>query len=215
MNLIDLFETSQVDPYVEFMKFAKDPRFFATYHSREIVDFNQDPKFDTPIGRYVYPLNYLYARGKARSTLFNVAPFASNKEHISLIKMTSSKVVDLASYSSFNKDFEKLENHILDEYGDDVWDSIMFDFDPPNQSQGGRIWFIIELAAKYISEENGEPRSKISWMLYHRLLKWDGAIDRGKGIIHRDEPSQAVFFTTNAYKVMKTLRNYNNLADSK
>lgn len=207
MKLIDLLRESDGDtPYRVFSKHRNNRKVFATYTTRPTMQINTIPKFDTPFGLYTYPLEYLMRRGDSKETLFNVAPFASNKKHIHAVEVVSSKVVDLQTYSKYGRDFDTLEEYVIDKYGDDAWGDIEDEF-YPRGTAGRKTWDLVTTISKWVEENEGKKQSETSMKLFHNVLGWDGAIDNGGGIIHEDEPTQAVFFKMGAVKKIMTLEN--------
>lgn len=54
------------------------------------------------------------------------------------------------------------------------------------------------------------PRAMVSWTYVLRtVLGYVGAVDFGKGLIHRNEPTQAVWFSKDVCNVVDTVLNYN------
>lgn len=208
MKVVDLLlERTSVDsPYAFFSSHRGDPKKFVTYTNRPTIQINTTPKFDTPFGLYTYQLDYLLKRGERNSTLFNVAPFASNKKNITLAELVSNKVVNLQTYSKYSRDFETLEDYVIDTYGDDAWSDIEDEYYPSGNA-GKRIWDLVVTISKWVEDNTGKKQSETSLKIFHSVLGWDGAIDNGGGIIHEDEPTQAVFFKMSAVKKIGTMEN--------
>lgn len=206
MKITELLLESSITPYELFSKYRGSGKHFVTYTNRPTIQINTTPKFDTPLGLYTYPLDYLLQRGASANTLFNVAPFASNKKHITLVELTSSKVVNLQSYNKYNSDFYKLEEWVLDNYGDDAWSDIENEYSPSGGS-GKKIWQLVTTIAEWVEDNKSNKQSITNTMLLQNVLGWEGAIDNGGGIIHKDEPTQAVFFKMSAIKKITTVVN--------
>lgn len=206
MRINELLQESAITPYQAFSRYGGSTKHFVTYTNRPTIQINTAPKFDTPFGLYTYQLDYLLRRGERRQTLFNVAPFASNKKNITLVEVTSTKVVTLQSYSKYNRDFDTLEEYVLDTWGDDAWGEIEDEF-YPSGSAGKKIWDLVKTISKWVEDNKNKKQSDTSLKLFHTVLGWDGAIDNGGGIIHEDEPTQAVFFKMSAIRKIATMEN--------
>lgn len=208
MKAVDLLlERTSVDsPYEFFSSRRSDPKMFVTYTNRPTIQINTIPKFDTPFGLYTYPLDYIMKRGDRAQTVFNVAPFASNKKHVTLVEVVSNRVAHLQNYTGYGRDFDKLEEWVLETYGDDAWGDIEDEF-YPSGSPGKKIWDLVTTISKWVEENTNKKQSETTTKLFHNVLGWDGAIDNGGGIIHKDEPTQAVFFKMSAVKKIMTLEN--------
>jgi hypothetical protein len=71
---------------------------------------------------------------------------------------------------------------------------------------GGRFWYITMTVAEMIAEKTGKKQIVI-WNKLFRELGIDGCVDEGVGIIHSNEPTQAVFFSTDAIRDVKRVLN--------
>jgi len=74
----------------------------------------------------------------------------------------------------------------------------------------GKLWNITRLLAKHIKEKEGRYTAYTAsiWTMILRKLGYDGFTDKkGSGLIHENEPTQAVFFGTNGIKLLEIKRN--------
>lgn len=67
----------------------------------------------------------------------------------------------------------------------------------------GKLWAI----TRKLSDTDSDPASNNKWARIWRNLGIDGIIDLGRGLIHSSEPSQALFFSKNTIKLVKSFEN--------
>lgn len=82
---------------------------------------------------------------------------------------------------------------------------------------GGQLWNITRLLAKFFYDNtvsgdalfsSGASKPPVIWNAIFRLLGYVGAVDRqNEGIIHQNEPTQAVFFSKAPLKHLETVAN--------
>jgi len=76
------------------------------------------------------------------------------------------------------------------------------------RSKGGKSPFAyIWSLCRWVSSPGQSEASKRWRTLMHKFLKIDGVYDHGAGVIHDNEPQQAVFFTKQAVESVDLLRN--------
>lgn len=200
----------------EFLKkyFDKDVSdLFLTFVSEDKVGINPRSKYDTPIGVYAYPLSYLQKLIEKGEDV----PFRSmSPKKVKILKKVSDKVLsDKLSESDFNKCIEKLEKYKID--NDLKLDTKFEDFieyasfRANVQSYFGKLWNITRmLSADYyrkIRDKHGNkihgPSQNIAvWSKILEYLGFDVIVDNGTGVIHSNEPYQALFINPKSYKVI-------------
>lgn len=172
---------------------------------------NPKTEYNTPLGIYGYPLISLVEYYKAMDTnnpLKNV-PFATKLKYATIFKLADKKgltIIEDYDMNDFEEDFELLLgpisekydfnpddvsdiiNNVVDEYGD----SIPFDI----------IWRSTHKLANFLG-----GKTPVKWNLLLRELNHYKIIDYGDGVIHPNEPAQAVFMTAKDIKVIKTIEN--------
>jgi hypothetical protein len=190
--------------------------------------------YETPIGIYTYPIDYVLE-------LHGKVPFAGNQPfiHILSLAVPTDNILMLDSYTNnhLDQDIESLVEYMEDfkkenpqfippklkAYKDqDYYNKTkqITRFNDPRatidyaireaivKSPGGYIWNITRVLANTIKLHTDIDENAVStWNKIFRILGYQGAVDNGAGIIHHNEPTQAVFFSIKAFKVVETIRN--------
>ena len=182
----------KLDEYEErgnfFIRFADVPRLV----------INPNNEYGTPTGIYTYPLKYekiknpdgpFFGMGRPYGMILALKPGAN--------------ILRFSRYteSDLQRDIAKLrEKFSLSDENIEVWKSYAY-----VKSPAGMIWSTTE----YLSERlGGNSVHRWAFILW-KTLGYDGAYDdRGAGIIHPNEPYQAVFFNTKAVELEDILQFY-------
>jgi hypothetical protein len=190
------FPTGVINHFVSFTKVDK-------------LGINPGSMYDTPLGIYSYPVEYVLKEVPRSSGDMTKLPFAGDSPFlnsfslrgniIDLNKMTNSEA---ASY--YNKIVDVLMKNadgILDwkKVADNVEKII-------NESSskakfgnivGGRFWYVtMKVADKYYYVRGAT--ASVAWNSLFRGIGIDGAYDMGTGIIHTSEKTQCVVFNPRA-----------------
>lgn len=222
MKIKEIFEARRnphlnprVDALDAFSMYANKPNMFVTFTQLPKVGINPQSNYNTPIGVYSYPLEYILERAYQKGTIFGAAPFASDAKYVHLFQQTSRNILDVSRYgkSQFDLDIKKLLNYF--KHDRDVFDFIQRTTERHREigsemgggfSYGRSLWYLIyDLVGRYKS--NGRPTIEASKILY-RVLGYDAVYDMdGKGIIHVNEPTQAVHFNIQTLRVVESFSN--------
>lgn len=213
MKICDLFEArrnpdhpaqkkaSVVD---QLMKYNGDDSIFISFTSLKKIGINPSSAWSTPNGIYCYPL-YSYIVDIKKNGLAATIPFAFEQPYINVLKQTK-PLLDVMKYSSqdYKNDVIKLVKLFnLNKKSEKYLNSIPIDsvYSYSYKHLNLALIYIIRILGK---DENfyGQAKSIIL-----RKLGYNGLIDRGAGIIHRAEPTQAVFFTTDSFKLLERIDN--------
>ena len=146
----------------------------------------KSPWRDTPIGIYTYPVDYVLSiNGKV--------PFAGDAPFLYVVQSTK-PLLDLNNYpeADFKRDSKKLIDMGFEDTRDEGIRTAEFD------TPADYLWNWTRLAA---------DEKTVQWPKILRSLGYSGAEDRGSGSIHEDEPTQAVFFSMDAIKVLEVIPN--------
>jgi hypothetical protein len=158
-------------------------------HFSNIANFElnvSSPFLTTPIGIYSYPVDSKIDELLNQGDL----PLAGER-WFAYVFQPSGKVLHLHTYSRANleSDIDKLK----DLYPEHLVDAI-FEKLPATSSPGAKLWDgTNELAGRKLSK----------WTSTLKALGYTGAVDSGDGIIHENEPRQAVFFSKDSLKNVK------------
>lgn len=146
----------------------------------------------------------------------NILPYAGDRPWATLFKMEGNiisleTITDAEAYEWYAKIEELLEKSAIpteQDYVLEEFESIL------NQSKAharvntpaGRFWYVTFLTSRLLSEESDyfsskwENKTPVNWNLLFRLIGIDGIVDPGLGIIHDNEPTQAVCFSKKSIK---------------
>lgn len=155
------------------------------------IGINPSNKFKTPLGIYSYPVRYIH-----KEFFEDNIPFASNRPYIQVLKLDTNKILFGNNYSKYKLDFDI--NKLASKY--DV-SGLLVQLE--HKSPIFDIWNLTRLLAiKYKKKDY-----TITWNGILRYLGYEVAVDNGLGFIHKNEPKQAVFLTSSAYKHVSTILN--------
>ena len=193
-----------------------DPHLYVTFTEinkvgiRPISELNGPGPFATPIGIYTYPLDIIFDDMENKTV-----PWGGDRPYVHLLRATG-PILDLATLTREQLDihFDRIEETYMPfakQHGvEDMykhllayWYNHYFDEDMP----GVALWEITSRVASYI-ERYTDRDKEIIWNSILRRLGYEGIIDRsGKGIIHSNEKSQAVFLSIKGITHLETFVN--------
>ena len=219
MRIRELFEARRnphlnprIDPLDTFSMYARNPNMFVTYTKLPKVGINPQSKYDTPIGIYSYPLGYILERAYRTGSVFGAAPFAAGNRFVHLFEQRSRNIFDVSQYgkSQYEMDKNKLFNYFTPNITspqelamaihnhEKMWSG-------KGASYGKIMWYLIyNLIEKFTRTRTTVEATRILF----RVLGYDAAYDMdGKGVIHSNEPTQAVHFNFQTIKVLESFEN--------
>lgn len=177
---------------------------FISLTSIDKLGINPHSVYKTPLGIYSYPASYVVKVVKDDAKL-NVLPFAGDEPYVNIFS-AQGNIIDLGSitdvevsnlYKKIAALYHKLTGHSWKKDMDEVEEIIN---DATHSAKvkslpGGQLWYVTMVMAKHLAALKGTT-TPIAWNSLFREIGVDGAIDKGHGIIHTAEPTQAVFFST-------------------
>jgi hypothetical protein len=196
------------------------------------ISFTQLPKlginprshYNTPLGIYSYPADYVVASTHGRYSMATL-PFAGKQPYANIFQGRGNIVhlntMTLQDESLYNNklwayanrlpkiDFTKHYAPPGKDWPDIVDNTINAadDYARERRSPGGRLWYTTWKLSGYMATYLKRP-APLAWNeLFRQALGIDGCVDTGKGIIHPSEPTQAVFFSLGATKLITTVQN--------
>lgn len=213
----DLNPKTDINEIVEgYIK--KDPSLVYHFKNREILSANINPNTDSPIGIYAYTSEAV-ASALRRGGVHRL-PYASGRRKLFVLK-PKGNIINLQTYDNFMSDAIKVSKFLLSEYnkmdtelelglGDDsVKDYLvmmMEEFADNFSVDGEAIWKFVYEVLEYFNESFYIPRlqqiSKATNTIFMKVLGWDGVVDNGGSIIHRQEPHQIALFHPKAYELI-------------
>lgn len=211
-----------------------DPNYFVTFTELPKVGINPQSKYQTPIGIYTYPITPEIIMGHTQKQL----PFAGDEKYISVVQATvfGSKVClfdDDGSYGAdYERDYTKLLEFLEGGYdGDDCKGFLAAAAEAAYEPQdpASRIWNQSRWVAGAeafmrtgtVTYGLGEIRQRmldgkdikglpVNWnYVLRKVLGYEVIIDLGGGIIHANEPTQALFLSKEALSVVDQRLNQN------
>jgi hypothetical protein len=203
----------RIDKFEALEKYKSDPSVFIHYTNLEKLGVNPQTDFETPAGIYGYPLREMWGAFTAGKI-----PFASERKYIQVFRVAG-RVLDVERYSESNlrADVEKLRAVVERKFpkavaafwGDEKGAVIDKDWDDEIQdcrksafvgTPAGVFWYIVRRVSFRVSRAYSR-KSIWVWNGLFRDLGYGGVVDRkGRGIIHKNEPLQGVFFDARAVK---------------
>ena len=164
---------------------------FISFTSVDKLGINPRSDYDTPLGIYAYPGIYaakLIGEHRPASAL----PFAGSAKFATLFT-ASNGIVDLGEFTE--ADYKKVIGDLKKAYPKNSKQVVAADkWATDNafvRTPGGRFWALTMQFASYI-RGNSTP---VTWNQVFRAIGINGCVDsKGQGIIHSNEPTQAVFF---------------------
>lgn len=162
----------------------------------------------TPAGIYCYPLKEMFVAIQK-----NKVPFAGSRKYVIVIQQKPGKnILELSTMTDeqWQNDLSKIKiiwkRLFPDEQNiDEKINAIISNRrqNPP----GAYFWAVVESLSLHWSEELGKKRT-VAGNIILRELGYDGITDKaGNGIIHGNEPTQAVFLKADVVNLIEILYN--------
>lgn len=194
---------------------------FVSFTDLDKLGINPTSGYNTPIGIYAYPAEYVLKKiGEKQST--QLLPFAGDKPWVNIFRATGN-VVDLDTIDSdtVSQYLKTLKDTFVDKkIPDDEFKHIFNQagIGATHRTRSGILWYFTKLLADYVDQQTvdktkpntktGAKSASVIWQsILRKTLKIDGMVDDGEGIIHENEPTQAVFFNPAAIEVVKRISN--------
>lgn len=194
-------------------------KIFVSFTTVPKLGINPQSKYNTPIGVYAYPGKYVYSKTGGRGSMSSL-PFAGDSPYVNIFKSNGNLCYidslendnELMGYyedlSRVMSPFETGEmrggymhyNDYVKEFVRAAKTSAKID------SPGGHFWYVTMKCAEIVSKKKGIAKP-LAWNWIFRKLEIDGVVDNGEGIIHENEPTQAVFFSMDKIEVLERVEN--------
>lgn len=176
---------------------------FVSFRNINKLGVNPDPyEFSTPVGVYGYPLEMLYKQAQTSDSVR--VPFRGDASHVYFFSVDPSNVIDLdnpdptLSRRAIDAGFKLLDHFNVPEESRKYLDR--------DASTGEEVWTTIMSIASKISNQENKKLPQVLTKIFTRG-GISGVIDQGKGIIHKNEPAQGVFFKTEILKNQERFEN--------
>ena len=200
------------------------PNSFVSFTEIDKLGINPNSRFKTPFGIYSYPSYYVADLIGPTESMSNL-PYVGNVEFANIFSVKGN-ILDLGTISS--SDLSRLYQLATDMYiryaeiqrGTNEWKNAV-DYLETNvfdaattyaklKTNGGLFWWMtMEMSAQMMKFDSWRTSSgPVSWNKVFLAMGIDGCIDsEGEGIIHTNEMTQAVFFSSRA--IANVERHYN------
>lgn len=141
---------------------------------------------------------------------FRMYPFGNKRPYIWLFELkNNTKILNLNTYSKsdYKKDIEKLKsmpNSVID------WNMLLERVEKQSlfKTYGGYIWNLARWSANnYTDPIKPIGNIQVQWNKTLRDLGYVGAIDKGRGVIHENEPIQLAVFDFKAIEIIDKILN--------
>lgn len=196
MKLEELFEARRnpsqnskkttMEQFIELGELYGTENIYVTFTKLSKFGANVKSTYNTPIGIYGYPLSYVLDNG-------GKVPFAGDQPYCTIFKVNSDKLWILTNEVNSNIDIKKRIVGAASTIG-----IISDTLNPKDRDKN--FWHSL-----YVLISTG--RQSVLIRKIFRMAGIDGIIDNGLGIIHINEPTQAIFFDISKLKVIKQINN--------
>lgn len=208
----------------------EDQNCFVSFTSIDKLGINPNSSFETPIGIYAYPASYVIGRiGETKSP--DHLPYAGEEPYASIFSGVGNMLlVSDMSTTDAMKYYPKIGEYYASKSGMPWKQSVdiveRFINDAHKSAKfpdliGGRFWYVTMEVANLLSKpksiytksdngntvKSGHHTGPTIWNDLLRFLGIDYIVDQGTGIIHTNEPHQALFLSTKAIDNVKRVYN--------
>ena len=205
INEIDLqHRKSVVD---QLSKYKDDASYFITFTAIEKVGINPKTQYSTPVGVYAYQLKDIFDDLSDKNYVFGI-----DKPFINVIKLITSRVMDIENYTNKEIDLKKLKLIYEKEFNKSFKELVsQFDENPhlmyPIDTDGKYVYGLMNYISLYVQEQSGSVTKSMTY--FNKLIRqlgYDVVFDK-TGTVHLLEPSQAIFLLPSSYKVVDRIIN--------
>lgn len=201
--------------HLKLEQYQNDPNAFVTFSKLPKLGINPTNTFNTPTGIYGYPLD------KTK----HIADFATERPYALVFKPKNpERMLTFFEYDSnesfYQSDVEKLKDYFEQKRGL-IYDFSEFEKDARENAKfttpSAWLWNLTRLLSQFIERQTQARRPDINvksvfqWsQILYNILGYEGAYDNeGTGLIHENEPFQAVFFRSDAVELLELINKTN------
>lgn len=180
----------------------------------EKLGINPQSEYSTPLGIYAYPLREIW-----NDILNNTIPFAGSNPQVQVIRVAHPKLQELSEYSEgqFNDDVKKMEKiaedfNLTSDFNRFKLEAVLGAHKTRNES-AGIFWNLSRILSYEITKSKYKRntttlKEATMWNKILRTLGYIGFTDKsGMGIIHPNEPTQAVFLSKEHIQHIDQIKN--------
>ncbi len=173
------------------------------------LGINPQSSFETPLGIYTYPIDYLLNQSQAAEDVSAPYTGSGRWRYLYVVKVTSNRIID--SKTDIGHYHLELQNLLTETVGRDealiIADAAIDTARLPTPHS--KFWNLARLFAAKVANLPNQPFGKsatVAWNVIMRKIGVEGYVDDlGQGIVHPSEPTQAVFFTPQAFRVIDVI----------
>jgi len=175
-------------------KYKNNHDIYISYTSLDKLGINPQYDFGTPLGIYFYPLPEIW-----RHIISDNVPFAGERKFVWVVKAKNLLDLDTYTNNDFWDDVKKLNQGNSFQYTD-AFKYAQLD---SKGNPGKFIWYLTHNLAK----AKNKDRAPFEWTrLLRKVLGYTGIRDT-RGIIHHNEPQQAIIFSIRDLEVVEKINN--------
>jgi hypothetical protein len=204
MKFIEIFEKRDVvlSTMQRLEKYRGQKDVFVHFSSVQKIGVNPRTTYKTPAGVYAYPIDYVLSKSVKK------LPYGNEFSFIFVIR-AKDKILNLNEYTmqQYNLDKKKLYNYVVEliKNKNHPW-SLEYYKNAVNavkdsskiKSPGGYLWYLMWVCSDH---------NPAIWNRILRYLGYNVVADYSEGIIHENEPTQAIFTTVKAFEVVEHFNN--------
>ena len=197
--------------HLKLKKYENDPLAFVTFSTIPKLGINPKNTWGTPTGIYGYPLD------KTKK----ISSFATDRPYALVFKpKVPDSILIFENYDAdpalYDEDVGRLKDFFEQKRGF-IYDFLEFEkqarVKAKIDSPSGWLWNLTRLLSQYIVDQtlavnpNAQIKSTFQWsQIMYNVLGYEGAYDnKGTGLIHENEPYQAVFFRSDVVELVELI----------
>lgn len=207
--------------------YAYFPDAYVTFQDLLKLGVNTNSEWDDPAGVYLYPVRELI-QGKTKNKNGLLIPWGYQRQHAFIVRSTGN-MLELQDYSpdQLDRDIAIVQRNFLKEltsfsnpfaermhrviHGDEDMETVFEErllswYERWGNHPGKCFWNMTREMSILVSEHH----SRSQRMVWHKMIRscgYHGVCDRGEGVIHQNEPAQAVILVPTAMTVVEAVDN--------
>lgn len=202
--------------FSKYWKSKEVDNLFVSFTSVDKLGVNPMSRYNTPIGIYTYPLDYVMDMGKPSNV-----PFAGDSPNMWIVRAVK-PVLNIETYDNLHDDQIKAKQYLMGPMKLSEAEAVAFINDAiggakySEKQDAARLWNIARLMAGKLtgsSHRTNTQDQKLSNDTVHfntvlrKVFGYSAIHDPGYGIIHPSEPTQCVFLSKDSLQVVEKLNN--------
>lgn len=209
-----------------------DPTYFVTFTEIPKVGINPQSKYQTPIGIYTYPIVPQIIMGHSKKEL----PFAGEEKYISVVQAAvhGDKVCMFDDHDTYGPNYERDHGKLLSFLeggydGDDckgflqaageaayepqdpasrIWNESRWVAGAEAMMRTGTVTYGLNEIQQRMIDGRDVAGLPVNWnYVLRKVLGYELVIDMDQGIIHANEPLQALFLSKDALQLIDQRQN--------